>query len=268
MLQAAHGDAPEALAALAQDAPERVLLRALERDWQLSRVSAYALLWGALRAATDEAFYRAHPRWEVERGDAPESLTRQLGERVWGEAGLLIEADEALRGEADARMGYWLARDWSLRHGGVLRTPDDLVLWRAYTRQQIVNHFGVQYDPARHNIGVMELMGGRHMALITKLDTSGARQTQQYTNAFLEGAGRFAWQSQNRQRRDSGSGQRLVEHTARGVTLHLFVQAGSGSLAYYLGVVMVEEARGDAPIDVTFALERVPPTLVMAALGR
>jgi superfamily II DNA or RNA helicase/HKD family nuclease len=266
-LQAAHGDAPAALAALAVDAPERVLLKALERDWQQQRVSAYALLWGALRGVSDAAFYSAHPRWEVERTAPPSSLTDRLGAAVWDASGLVVEVDDALREAADVRMGYWLARDWALRHGGTLRTPDDLVLWRAYTRQQIVNHFGVQYDPARHNVGVLELMDGRHMALITKLDTSAARQTQQYTNAFLEGAGRFAWQSQNRQRRDKGSGQRLVEHAARGIALHLFVQAGSGSLAYYLGQVTVEAASGDAPIDVTFALERVPPMTTLARLN-
>lgn len=263
-LQAAHGDAPAWWDEPA-DAPARQLVRALERDWQQQRVGAYATLWAALGGD----LYARWPRWEVERGSgdkAADTLTKQLGAALWA-GGLRFEPPAWLRSEVEARLGYWLERDWALRHGGALRTPAELRLWGAYTRQQIVNHFGAQYDPARHNQGVLEIMPG-HMVLVTKLDTSGARQSQQYTNAFMEGYERFAWQSQNRQRRDRGSGQRLVDHEALGITLHLFAQATSGQLAYYLGAVRVAESSGDEPIDVVFTLARVPPPLVRAALAR
>ena len=49
--------------------------------------------------------------------------------------------------------------------------------------------------------------------------------------------------------------------------LHLFGQAGSGSLAYYMGQVTVEAASGDAPIDVTFALAQTPPAVTLARLN-
>ena len=53
-------------------------------------------------------------------------------------------------------------------HHSVLRTPSDLNLFAQYTRPEIVRHFGVHYDPAKHNKGILwfEDQG----AVITKLD--------------------------------------------------------------------------------------------------
>ena len=68
-------------------------------------------------------------------------------------------------------------------HHSVLRTPSDLNLFAQYTRPEIVRHFGVHYDPAKHNKGILwfEDQG----AVITKLDTSGSVAQHQYKNQFL-----------------------------------------------------------------------------------
>jgi hypothetical protein len=52
----------------------------------------------------------------------------------------------------------------------------------------------------------------------------------------------------------------VLEHEARGSTLHLFVQGRSHEPALYLGEVRVVGAEEDAPITVTLELDRpVPP---------
>lgn len=59
-----------------------------------------------------------------------------------------------VRESVRARLAATLASDYHLRpHGGVLRTPAALQRFAAYARHEIVNHFGVQFDPTVHNFG-------------------------------------------------------------------------------------------------------------------
>jgi len=71
------------------------------------------------------------------------------------------------------------------------------VRYRGYRRSEIVNHLGVQYDPARHNTGVIRV--DRDIALLTQLDTRDARDVHHYQNRSLEDLQHISWETKHRQ---------------------------------------------------------------------
>lgn len=276
-LRKAAGDAEAWELVVADGSPSLELLKAAEKDWQAQRVYPYAALWGICAnpenpVAGYEAFYERFPRWRVEykpfaESKVAETLQRKLGDlyvdgSLSGSALSAIPRERLLE-EIEGRIQYTLEKDFRLRHGGVLRRPTDLGLHRRYSRPEIVNHFARQYDPARHNTGVLRFeCTGDHIAILVKLDTSDAVDRHQYVNA-LKGDGQFVWTSQNQQSRASGSGLAIVEHRQLGTTLHLFVQPTSHSKAVYLGIVDCAEVEGDRPMKVTFDLrERIPEAVI------
>ena len=263
--------------ALHRDSAGHELLLSAEKDWQAQRVYPYAALWGMCVRPDDpnagyEAFYQRFPRWRAEykpyiESKVAETLNRKLGELFDG-VGLVDEARQGfppdlLLEEIEGRIQYTLEKDFRLRHGGTLRRPTDLGLHRSYSRPEIVNFFGSQYDPTRHNMGVMTFdCIGEHIVIITKLDTSGAIQRHHYTN-YIKDDAHFVWTSQNRQTRDAGTGRQIVEHRRLGITAHLFVQPASHSKATYLGPVDFIAVEGDAPMQVTFQLgSRIPDAVI------
>jgi hypothetical protein len=154
-----------------------------------------------------------------------------------------------------------------MRHGGILRRPGDLVLHRQYDRPDLVNHFGEQYDPARHNLGVLPFGDGpAHIAILTKLDTSDAIERHQYSNRFAS-ASTFVWTSQNRQTQENDAGRMILDHAQRRIRLHLFVQPASHARSVYCGAVTATGARGNAPMEVTFHLHAPVTDPVLEQLG-
>ena len=197
--------------ALSEDQIAYKFLSALERDWQQGRVYSYALVWG-LCAYPDlepskayDHFFERFPRWKVEYKPLAETKAwqtlekkleslldgKRLNQKIWP----MIPADRILM-EVEGRIRLTLEKDYKLRHGGILRLPSDLIVQRRYDRPEIINHFGEQYDPARHNFGVITFK--KNVVIITKLDTSSAMQAHQYSNKFIDEQ-TFAWQSQNQQ---------------------------------------------------------------------
>ena len=274
-LRQAAGDTEAWEEEIAAGGPAFDLLRAAEKDWQAQRVYPYAALWGMCADPTDpiagyEAFFVRFPRWRVEykpfeQSKVVESLKRQLGDLFDGAAlspeSLRYIPEDRRLDEIEGRIQHTLEKDFRLRHGGVLRTPAELVMHRSYTRPSIVNHFGIQYDPARHNTGVLRFDGG-HIVIVVKLDTTTAIDRHQYTNA-LRGDRQFVWTSQNQQSRTQGSGREIVEHRENGAALHLFVQPASHSPAVYMGIVDCANVEGDRPMRVTFDLrERIPQPVI------
>lgn len=256
------------------------LLLACEKDWQAQRVYPYAALWGMCVNPEDpvsgyDAFFTRFPRWKVEykpffESKVAETLKRKLGDIFDGHSlnreVLRKIPKERLIHEVEGRLQYTLEKDFRLRHGGVLKRPADLGIHRQYARPEIVNHFWTQYDPARHNTGVLRFScDGDHIVIITKLDTRSAIGRHQYTNFFMSDE-RFVWTSQNQQTRESGSGRDILDHAKSGLKVHLFVQSGSHSKAAYLGDVKVVEVEGDRPMRVTFQLGARLPKAVLDQL--
>lgn len=151
------------------------------------------------------AVYDRFTDWAAER-DVGEPAFRTLlrNGALVPELRQRLKDDPRLAREVERRLEYTLAGDHTERHSGVLRTPDSLVRYRGYRRSAIVNHLGVRYDPARHNTRVSKV--DRHIALLTQLDTRGARDMHHYQNRSLDALQHISWESQNRQVPDGGSG--------------------------------------------------------------
>lgn len=274
--QEANDDQPVWANDLATSHPARQLLKAAESNWQAPRVWPYALLWGLCKRPNAppegyEDFFQRWPQWMVEYapladGNAWRTVRRKLGGLLDGDR-LRTDAVDPLGAmllpEIEGRLLYTLAGDHQDRHGGVLRTPDELDLFAAYKRPELVRHFGQHYDPSKHNMGV--LWFEEHGVIVTKLDTSGAKKEHQYRNRFLSPR-RFLWTSQNRMRPDNQAGRRLLEHEERGTTLHLLVQPHSHTPAIYLGHASVAQHRGAAPMTVELELASPAPDPVLQEL--
>lgn len=262
------GDAEPWELALAHDNPLRRLLARCESNWQAQRVYPYALLWGAVANPADPAegfrgFFDRFRRWRVEQGDLARAsgattLAKKLGD-IWQSDHLDprvfsdLSSDRLLL-EVERRIQYHLEKDFRARHGGILRTPQELRLWNRYRRPEIINHFGRQFDPARHNAGIILFRDAPFrddIVIITKLDTAGAQAQFHYTNAF-EDAQTFRWQSQNKNTPESEPGRRLV--TPGLANIHLFVQEKSHHAAVYCGLAHPIRHEGSSPIDVWFRL--------------
>ncbi len=280
-LQVACGDAPPWADAL--PAPALRLLRAAERDWQRPRVTEYALLWGLCAQPDDPfagyaAFFERFPAWAPERVDPAEAARGKPGQKlaeVLGEALASVDPlrlhpevrgvlGPALLPEVEGRLGLTLQKDLRDRHGGVLRRPEDLRRFQAYTRPEVVQHFGVQYDPARHNAGVLEI--GDRTALICKIDTSTAAAAHQYQNTLLDRE-TFAWTSQNKMSPENTAGRRLLAAAQEADRVHLFVQPAAHAPARYLGPVRALAVEGASPMRVTLRLTEPVPADIADELG-
>lgn len=262
------------------------LLTVAESNLQLQRVAGYAVFWALVHDPHDlprgvSAFYQRYPQWTAEpteKVDAAlatleKALVKKQGKYLgWLAGGQLapalvarLDADPRLAAEVSKRLEYTLATEYQTRHGGVLRSPAELVRYVGYRRHQVVNHFGEQFDPARHNTGVLRL--GSAFALLTQLDTSGGKLEYHYRNGLTPDMAHFMWSSQNKQRPDRGDGQDIVEHRRRGVALHLFVEQKTSGLYVYLGEVNVVDVSGSQPFTARLALPEVLPDEVQRQLG-
>lgn len=281
-VRAQMGDAEAWEKTLREDTPLRGLLARCESNWQAQRVYPYALLWGLIESPSEPSggfrrFFDRFPKWRIEAGDLGEvtgakTLEKRLG-TLWKEGRLDpgvfdVIARDRLLNEVERRIQYHLEKDYRMRHGGVLRTPADLGLWHRYRRPDIINHFGRQFDPARHNMGVLSFREppyDDHIVIITKLDTSTAQKQFHYTNTF-ETPETLRWQSQNKNTPTTEPGRRLV--TPGAAKIHLFVQEKSHTSAVYCGLVTPIRHENSGPIDVWFKLRTALPQAVDQALTR
>ena len=261
---------------LPEDHPAFLLLRKVESDWQMQRVAAYALVWGLCQQPDDpergyEAFFARWPHLRAEYAPLADSKTwatvhKRLGSSLVGNRlapEIMRALGDALLPEVEGRLLYTINGDYQTRHGGVLRAPSDLRPYARYDRPEIIRHFGVQFDPARHSTGM--LWFGNDGVIIAKLDTSSAKTEHQYENRFIERSS-FTWTSQNQMTPSNPAGRRVLEHQAEGRPLHLFVKPGSHDLSVYLGTVTVQGHTGSAPMSVTFELSKEVPAEVFAEL--
>ena len=259
------------------DATDRLLSLA-ERNFQEQRVERYAALWASLDddlAASYARFFVEHPRWESERVarsvDDLRAAVAGLLEKakcadLYGPAGWAMPVSDALREAVRARLRATLEGDYQLRHGGVLRAPHELVRFAAYARQAVMHHFGTQYDPTRHNRGVIEARAHEgHWILLARVDTSHAKAEHQYENRVLDRS-TVRWSSQNQMTADNKAGEIITKQKERGVRLHLFVAPGSHAPYRYLGEVTVKHHEGSGPMRVTFTLPEPMPDAVFDEL--
>jgi superfamily II DNA or RNA helicase/HKD family nuclease len=264
-LQEACGDAPAWAQGL--NPAVRSFLRKVEKDWQYQRVTPYALIWGMCAQPEDPqqgyvAFFQRHPEWTKERLEPDQLATSTAAQRVATELADALDGGrlsaavrdalgEHLLPEVEGRLQLTLQKDLRDRYSGVLRRPEELVIFERYTRPEIVQHFNKQYDPAVHNAGVLRFPDG--WALICKIDTSTAVAQHQYENALLD-TRTFSWTSQKRLSPTTTTGRALLEAAATAGPVHLFVQPRSRTAAYYLGPVRAGAVEGANKMRVVFHL--------------
>jgi superfamily II DNA or RNA helicase/HKD family nuclease len=280
--RAAMGDATDWELTIERNSTIYNFLKAVEADWQAQRVIPYALLWSFCYFPDNldqgfEEFFVRYPHWQIEKpedgsyGKALKTLEKKLpilfvnGHFVPEIQRELVNNIE-LAQDVEARISYTLSSDYRLRYCGNLRKPDDLCLYAEYKRSEIINYFGTQYDPSKHNKGVIKLPEN-YIVLIAKIDTSGAKEEFQYQNRFLD-YNHFSWQSQNQQRQDNKAGQEITRHREKGNTIHLFVQPKSHQAACYMGVVEVVDFTGNAPMTVTFRISQSVPDVILNSLAK
>lgn len=284
-LRVAMGDADAWERELDEDSPLEALLGVAERNFQLQRVDGYAALWAALDGEADLSaayarFFDDHPQWKVEHTERDhakivEALVALLAKadraELWkGRAWVPVLANALrtpeVRASIRARLAATMASDHQLRHGGVLRAPDDLRLFASYNRQEIVNHFGEQYDPTIHNRGVLRpSRHAGHFVLLAHIDRSSAKAEHQYPNRVLDRC-RFAWTSQNKMTPDNKAGAFVARQRELGARIHLFVAPGSHTLHRYLGQVRASDLKYGTRMQVTFELPAEMPDAVFEAL--
>jgi superfamily II DNA or RNA helicase len=254
------------------------LLSACEKDWQQQRIYAYALMWGMIDSPQQvelgyDKFFNRFPKWRKEYKKlsdtkAKQTIQKKIGHLLDGES-LKTEvfhrpSKDKLLNHIERRLQLTLEGDYKLRHGGVLRDPSDLRLHGRYTRSEIINHFGRQYDPAKHNFGVIKILD--HIIIITKLDTSRAKAEFQYKNQIVN-AHTLRWQSQNKQRQDNEAGKALTEHEQRKTQVHIFVQRKEATNAVYLGLSSVHSIRGNGPMTIEWKLKNQLSSKIANDLG-
>ncbi|XGB38945.1 MAG: DUF3427 domain-containing protein [Cyanobacteria bacterium LVE1205-1] len=280
----ALGDATDWEIQLQKDSAIYRFLKRVEVDWQAQRVTPYALLWALCNYPSDydlgfEKFFERNPLWQVEKpqtknyGKAFKTLENKLPDLFINQS-FITELQQELKQNSllsqfiEDRITYTLLSDYRIRHCGNLRKPEDLILYDEYRRNEIINYFTTQYDPSKHNFGVIKLLN-KHIVMLAKIDTSDAQDKFQYENKFLDNQ-HFSWQSQNKQRQDNEAGREILEHRERGNILHLFVQPGSHKSACYLGIVNVkpEGVSGNAPMTVIFTLSQSIPQQIMKNLNK
>ncbi|MCB9725547.1 MAG: DUF3427 domain-containing protein [Spirochaetaceae bacterium] len=150
---------------------------------------------------------------------------------------------------------------WQLRSVGEGTTG--VGLWESYPRQEIAERFG--HDHSR-NWGQGVVRRGDEFFLFVTLEKGTLPEAHRYGDRFLS-RDLFEWQSQNRTRRESGTGQSFQHHVERGITIRLFVRKhskinGRGAPFVYCGPVEFVDWEGDQPITIRWKLaESVPESL-------
>jgi len=265
-----HGDVVRWEKDLSKNLGAYELLRRAELDWQQQRVYAYALLWGLCDEPDDpeagyERFFERFPRWKDEHAPVTNTkawttLAKKLGDVLDEErlADGIIEAfpdTETMKDEVERRIRYTLERDYRTRHGGVLTTPDALTVHRKYDRPVIINHFGLQYDPAKHNKGVLEFRDEdgvlEHIVMITKIEAIAI--TPEDAIALVNGyRAQLDGQGLSRSQQSEAIADKIITRYARMASA---VGGASGLTAIVPGIGTAVAATGGALADVAASMK-------------
>src|SRR5678810_315817 len=117
--------------------------------------------------------------------------------------------------------------------------PFDVIVGRAFLREDIPALFGESFNPGIWNAGHVVLNDkGAHVLLVT-LSKQGKAKEHRYHDYWID-EHTFHWQSQNATSPASKRGQEIIHHEAKGIAIHLFVRdaklaGGKGAPFVYRG---------------------------------
>ncbi|GAC08916.1 DUF3427 domain-containing protein [Paraglaciecola chathamensis] len=138
--------------------------------------------------------------------------------------------------------------------------PADIFIHREFMRQNIPPIFGLEFNKGLWEAGHIRPKGCDEQFLLVTLNKQGKATEHQYHDYFVDPS-TFHWQSQGRTRSDSAKGIAIQRHS----NVHLFVRknkltAGTASPFYYLGKLDYQTHQGEAPMNVTWKLQKPLPT--------
>lgn len=140
--------------------------------------------------------------------------------------------------------------------------------WERYLREAIPPAFGLTFNPANWNAGFV--VSPKHIFLLVTLTKDDMNPEHQYADHFLSDK-EFNWQSQNRTAQKSPNGQKIHDHAAMGIHVHLFVRptkkTGQKPTPFtYCGEVDFVSWEGNSPITVRWRLKELVPSSLRALL--
>jgi superfamily II DNA or RNA helicase/HKD family nuclease/SOS-response transcriptional repressor LexA len=136
--------------------------------------------------------------------------------------------------------------------------PLDLVIGQPFAREDIPALFGETFNPGSWNVGHVVLNDKKVHVLLVTLNKQGKAKEHRYHDHWID-EHTFHWQSQNATTPASKRGQEIIDHVAKGISIHLFVREtklGGGKAApfVYHGPVTYQSHLGSNPMSVTFRL--------------
>ena len=147
---------------------------------------------------------------------------------------------------------------WSLAPAGEGTTG--VTLWDSYLRKEVAERFGHDYS-RNWEQGVVRC--GDEFFFFVTLEKKNLPVNARFHDEFLS-RDLFQWQSQNRTRRNSGTGGNFEHHAERGITIHLFIRKhskidGKGAPFVYCGPLEFMNWEGDQPITIRWRLAQAVP---------
>lgn len=138
--------------------------------------------------------------------------------------------------------------------------PLDLAIGQDFLREDIPPLFNETYNPGNWNSGHVVLRGAKAQVLLVTLNKQGKSADHRYVDHWIDDE-TFHWQSQNQTTPASQRGRDIIDHEARGTSIHLFVRErklaeGKGAPFTYHGPVRYLRHSGSAPMSVQFGLSR------------
>ncbi|MBP5989427.1 MAG: DUF3427 domain-containing protein [Piscinibacter sp.] len=137
--------------------------------------------------------------------------------------------------------------------------PLDLALGQRFMREDIPALFGEVYNAGNWNSGHVALNDKKAHILLVTLSKRGRSEDHRYVDHWIDEY-TFHWQSQNQTSPDSKRGQEIIQHQARGITIHLFVRdeklaGGKAAPFTYFGRVTYRSHQGSEPMSVVFSVD-------------
>lgn len=136
--------------------------------------------------------------------------------------------------------------------------PYDLMLGQDFLREEIPPLFGESFNPGNWHSGHVVLSDKKAHILLVTLNKQGKAEDHRYADHWVDET-HFHWQSQNRTTPESKWGREIIEHVARGISIHLFVRTnklagGKAARFTYHGRVRYLSHEGSSPMNVIFEL--------------
>ena len=136
--------------------------------------------------------------------------------------------------------------------------PLQMQVGQRFMREEIPPLFGVEFNPGSWNSGHVVIAERNAHVLLVTINKQGKNEDRRYQDHWIDEQ-HFHWQTQNQTAPDNKRGREIINHTALGIDLHLFVrdnklENGKAAPFRYHGKVQYQSHTGSKPMSVIFAV--------------